>query len=293
MNAKITVLAVSAAVMGFASVASAQTVHIEDAAARVIYRPEDRSDFDVAITGDGAANLPRLRIERSGSDLRINGGLSGNRNARINRCRNANAYTPPASPGQGASANLPGVGALNMEDAPLIVISGPRNARIRTSGAVHGTVARGAENVDIGFGGCGSWVLANTEDRVRVAIGGSGNVWTGRARRMDVNIGGSGRVKAGHVEQLDVAIGGSGNIDVRRASGPVKVTVSGSGNVKIEDGNIPTMDARIMGSGNIEAGGSVGDLNARIMGAGNIRVARVTGNISRTVVGVGRITVND
>lgn len=293
MNAKFTALAVSAAVMGFGSVASAQTLHIEDAAVRVIYRPENRSDFDVAVTGDGASNLPRLRIDRSGGDLRIDGGLSRSRSSRVTRCRNGNADTPPASPGQGASVNVPGVGMVNMEDAPLLVISGPRNVRIRTSGSVHGTVARGAETVDVGVGGCGSWVVANTQDRVRVAIGGSGNVWTGRARRMDVNIGGSGRVKVANVEQLDVAIGGSGNIEARRVEGPVKVTVSGSGNVKIAEGNMPTMDARIMGSGNIEAGGTVGDLNARIMGAGNIRVDRVTGNISRTVVGVGRITVND
>ena len=293
MNAKLTVLAVSAAVMGFASAASAQTVHIEDAAARVIYRPENRSDFEVAITGNGASNLPQLRVERSGGDLRINGGLSRNRNVRVTRCRNGNADMPPASPGQGASVNVPGIGTIEMVNTPLIVISGPRDAKIRTSGVVHGTVARGAENVDIGFGGCGSWVVANTDDRVRISIGGSGHVWTGRARRMDLNIGGSGRVRAGSVEQLDVAIGGSGDIDVRRVSGPVKVAVSGSGNVTIADGNMPTMDARIMGSGNIEAGGVVGDLNARIMGAGNIQVERVTGNISRTVVGVGRITVND
>lgn len=294
MPARLYALALAVAAASMATAAQAQTVTIDDAVARVIYRPEDRADFQVSITGEGVAGLPPLRVARQGEDLVIDGDLD-RRNLRspISRCHNGDSGQPPASPGLGASVNVRGVGQLALSEAPLVIIRGPRDARIRTSGAVYGTVAPGPRNVDVGIAGCGAWVVANTEERLRVSVGGSGTVWTGTADVLDINIGGSGKVRATGAARMDVAIGGSGTVRLAHVDGPVGVAIGGSGTVHIASGNVPVLDAHIAGSGNIDFQGTAADLNARIMGAGTITVNRVTGNVSRSVVGVGRIRVND
>lgn len=292
MVVKISGVALALAVAGFSGEAYAQSVEIDNAVARVIYRVENRSDIEVSVVEEGRTNLPPLRVSRNGRNVKIDGQLSG-RN-RIGSCNSNRAGTEaPSSPGANARVTVRGVGTVDVNDVPLIIIKGPRNASINTNGAVYGSVARGADNVDIYTGGCGGWVIGNVRDTVTVSIGGSGNVWTGTARNMQLNIGGSGTVRATRIEDLNINIGGSGNVVVGEVRGDVDVRVGGSGNVDINEGRIGSLKARVAGSGTIRFAGTVRDLDASIMGAGNIEVDRVTGNVNRRIVGVGAIRIHN
>lgn len=283
------VLALSMA--GLAGGAQAQSVEIDNAVARVIYRVENRSDLEVTVVETGRSDIPAIQITRVGRDIRIDGSLEG-RN-RINGCRSSSGATAPSLPGEGASVSVRGLGRIELKDAPLLIIKGPRDVSIKTAGGVFGTVARGADNVAITTGGCGGWVVGNTSDSINVSIGGSGNVWTGTSRNMQINIGGSGTVRSVRVNDLSVNIGGSGNVYVGDVRGDMNVGVGGSGNVEVAAGNIGHMRARVAGSGSLDINASVRDLDATIMGAGNIVVDRVTGNVSRRVVGVGNIRIRN
>ena len=46
---------------------------------------------------------------------------------------------------------------INLSDAPLIVILPPRNVNVGASGAVFGSVGRGASSIELGNAGCGYW----------------------------------------------------------------------------------------------------------------------------------------
>src|SRR5690606_19260848 len=97
-------------------------VEIEHAVARVVVIVEDRADIGVEIE-QGASQLPALRVERDGANVRINGGLArrvaGIRMGdAIRECRSGPDSTRP---GLGASVEVRDIGRVNLEDAPLIV----------------------------------------------------------------------------------------------------------------------------------------------------------------------------
>lgn len=297
MLLKVTSLAVALTALASPSLAQTNSarpeVTIKDVYARVIYRPEDRTDYAVTIAESGSDRLPTLQIKQAGGKLEIAGGLNTGRfGTRISRCNSGSSTTAPESPGQGGSATVDGIGQLGADEAPLIIISGPRNADIRAGGAVFGTVTRGAENVNLRVGGCGGWVVANTEGQLALNIGGNATVWAGTAREAVVNLGGQGRITTNAVRSLRANIGGAGNIRVASVDGDVDVRIGGSGAVLIDGGSAPRVNARIAGHGDIEFGGTAQDLEAVVAGSGRIEVERVTGNITRRVVGAGRIKAN-
>lgn len=281
------------AASAFGGAAQAQSVLIEDAVARVIYRPSDRTDFQVEVVGESVAGLSAVAVSRVGNDLKISGGLaSDNRRLRLHNCTASTGDAPPSQPGQGASVSVPQLGLVRAEDAPLIIINGPRDASIRTSGAVFGTITRGVENVKLDVGGCGAWVVPNTERQTDINIGGHGQVWIGSVDKLTVKIGGNGHVRTARAQAVDVGIGGSGRVYIQNINGPMDVGVAGAGTVRVAEGHIDRLNARIMGSGDLDVGATVGNLNATIMGAGNIEVERVTGEVKRRVVGVGLISIH-
>lgn len=299
MMFRITSLAAALTALAVPTLANAQTqsarsvVDIKNAYARIIYLPENRTDYVVTVTENGSDALPRLQITQSPRKLEIDGGISDQRSGiRISQCRNGDNNTIPESPGIGSSVTLSGIGRVDATDAPLLIIRGPLNADIRSSGAVYGTVTRGASNIDLRVGGCGAWVVANTPERLGLSIGGNAIVWAGDIGDLDVKIGGSGHVKANHIRTLSASMGGSGRIGVASIDGNLDVRIGGSGTVDIASGNIPTLTARIGGSGDIEFGGTVHDLDATIAGAGRITVDQTTGTVRSRVMGSGRINVN-
>lgn len=287
----LSVLAIS---MGVAGAASAQSVRIEGAVARVVVIPEARSDVGVEII-PGRAELPALKVERRGDRVLIDGGLvqgRGNfRALRVNRCERGSATQ--RRPGEGAFVEVRGMGRINLEDAPLVVLRTPRKVDVDASGGVFGSVGPGAETLDLASAGCGLWTVGNVEGRADLAVAGSGGVRIGNTQRLNISIGGSGDVRAQQTGSLTASIGGSGDVKVRRVNGAAEIQVGGSGDVHIEGGRIDKLDVAIAGSGDIRIDATVADMDAAIAGSGDIRVERVTGRISRSVIGSGRVHIGN
>ena len=268
-------------------------VEIDNAVARVAIVVEDRTDIAVEIE-QGTSSLPALRVSRDGDNVRIDGGLrrrglfSGG--GFIRNCRSGPAG---GEPGVGASVEVRRVGRVNLSDAPLIVIRTPRAVDVDASGAVFGSVGRGATSVDLANGGCGHWNVANTEGPVSLSVAGSGDMRAGTSTALDISIGGSGSVTAGATGALDISIGGSGNVVVARVDGPTDVSIGGSGDVVIRAGTAPDLSISIAGSGDVNFGGVAGDVSVSVVGAGDVTVARATGSVSRSVVGSGDVRIGN
>lgn len=285
----------AAAVMAapaFANPGDGPEVEIRHAVARVAVIVEDRTDIAVEVE-QGSSGLPAIQVTRVGNEVRIDGGLRRrgflNRRDAIRECRSGpdNAQRP----GDGASVEVRDLGRINISDAPLIVIRTPRQVDVSASGAVFGSVGRGATAVDLGSTGCGYWNVANTEGPVSLSIGGSGDIRAGSSTSLDISIGGSGSVTAGATRGLEIAIGGSGDVAVARIDGPLDVAIGGSGDVVVRDGTSPDVSISIAGSGDVNFGGVAGDVDVSIAGGGDVAIARATGSVSRSIVGSGDIRI--
>jgi hypothetical protein len=287
--------AVIAAVAALAAPVLAQDgpeVQIRHAVARVAIVVEDRADIAVEVE-QGASGLPALEVSRSGNEVRIDGGLRRrgffSRGDGIRNCRTGPDNA--ARPGEGASVEVRDHGRINVADAPLIVIRTPRKVDVSASGAVFGSVGRGAASVDLSSGGCGRWDVANTDGPVSLAIGGSGDMRAGTTRSLEITIGGSGSVVAGATRDLEVSIGGAGDVVVARIDGPMDVSIAGSGDVAVRGGTSPEVSISIAGSGDVDFGGVAGDVDISIAGGGDVTIARATGSVSRSVIGSGDIRI--
>ena len=286
------VAAAATAAAATSALAQSPEVEIEHAVARVVVIVEDRADIGVEIE-QGSSQLPALRVTRRGDDVRIDGGL-GRRLAGVrmgDSIRNCRSGPDRSRPGQGASVEVRDIGRVNLDDAPLIVIRSPRDVHIDAGGAVFGAIGRGATSVDMGNGGCGDWVIANTDGPVDASMGGSGELTVGTSRSLDASLGGSGRLTAGATGSLDLSLGGSGEAMIAQVDGDADIAIGGSGEVAIRRGRIPNLEIAIGGSGDIDFGGTAGDVSVSIAGSGDVRIAEATGNISRSVVGSGDIRI--
>lgn len=284
--------AVAAAAIAGPALAKDPQVEIEHAVARVVVIVEDRADIGVEVQ-QGASRLPALRVDRHGDTVHIDGGL-GRRMAGFrvgDSIRNCRSGPDRTRPGQGASVEVRDLGRINLDDAPLIVIRSPRNVNIDAGGAVYGSIGRGATSVDMGNGGCGDWVIANTDGPVDASMGGSGELTVGTSRSLEASLGGSGHLTAGATGRLELNMGGSGEAMIAQVDGDTDISIGGSGEVAIRRGRIPNLDVSIAGSGDVDFGGTAGDVSVSIAGSGDIRIAEATGSISRSVVGSGDIRI--
>lgn len=283
-----TALILSAALMSttaLAGAAQAQDVQIENAVARVIVLVEDRSDVAVEIER-GRADLPVPTVRRSGDRIEVDGNLP--RRA-IRNCRSG--PDSARQPGEGASVDLRDIGRVNLSEAPLIVVRTPRKVEVAASGAVFGTIGRGASDVEFGNAGCGDWTIASVTGTLDLSLAGSGDAVVGSSDRLKVGIGGSGNVRAGATRDLEVGIAGSGDVEVAGVNGPVELGVAGSGDLLVRGGAAPRMKISVAGSGDVEFRGTVGDLDVSVAGSGDVRVHEVTGRVSRAIIGSGDIRI--
>ena len=287
--------AVIAAVAAMAAPAFAKDgpeVEIDHAVARVAVIVEDRADIAVEVE-QGSSGLPAIQVTRVGNEVRIDGGLRRrgflNRRDSIQECRSGPDNA--ALPGDGASVEVRDHGRINISDAPLIVIRTPRQVNVSASGAVFGSVGRGASSVDLGASGCGYWNVANTEGPVSLSIAGSGDMRAGTSASLDISIAGSGSASGGVTRELDVSIAGSGDVAVARIDGPMDVSIAGSGDVVVRDGTSPEVSISIMGSGDVTFGGVAGDVDVSMAGGGDVTIARATGAVSRSIAGSGDIRI--
>lgn len=276
----------------FARSGDGPEVEIRHAVARVAVIVEDRADVAVEVE-QGSSGLPAIQVSRVGNEIRVDGGLRRggflNRGDGIRQCRSG--PDDAQRPGDGASVEVRGHGRINISDAPLIVIRTPRQVDVAASGAVFGSIGRGASSVELGSSGCGYWNVANTEGPVSLSIGGSGDIRAGTSTSLDISIGGSGSVTAGATRDLKIAIGGSGDIVVARIDGPLDVSIGGSGDVVVRDGTSPDVSISIAGSGDVKFDGVAGDVDVSIAGGGDVDIARATGSVSRSVAGGGDIRI--
>jgi hypothetical protein len=289
------VSAVALAAMAGPALAKEPNVEIRYAVARVAVVVEDRADVVVEVE-QGSSRLPRVEVTREGDEIRVNGGLrrrGGLFNGGSDGINNCHTGSAAGRAGEGAWVEVRGIGRVNVADAPLIVIRTPRNVDVSASGAVFGSVGRGARSLELGHAGCGRWDVANVDGAVSLSIGGSGDIRAGTSSSLEINIGGSGSVTAGATRGLEVNIGGSGDVTLARLDGRMEVSIGGSGDVDVRSGSSPKVDISIAGSGDVNFGGEAVDVDISIMGGGDVTIARATGSVSRSIMGGGDIRIGN
>jgi len=258
--------------------ASAASVEVKDAVARVTVIPENRTDVKVEFISTN----PKLPLQ-----LRTFGGrtiVDGDLDRKIRDCHGT---------GDRASVSVRGVGNVGWSEMPQIVIRTPRDVDVDAGGAIWGTVGRSA-TLALGNAGCGDWTVGNVEGRMRLSQAGSGDTRAGSAGEAKVRVAGSGDTTIADVRgpvQIDIA--GSGDVNVASVSGPLEVHVAGSGDVRVASGKATDFDVSVAGSGDVHFGGVAQNLKARIMGSGDVRAREVTGHVSKTIMGSGGVTVGN
>jgi len=261
-----------------AGAASAASVEVKDAVARVTVVPENRSDIKVEVI-QANPRLPLVVREFGGRTI-----VDGDLRRRIRNCRGR---------GDNISVRVRDVGEVGFRDMPQIVIHTPRDVDVDAGGAVWGSVGRAA-SVHLGNAGCGDWTVANVDGELRVSQAGSGDTRAGAAGSAHVRVAGSGDTVVGEVRgPLEVDIAGSGDVSAQAVSGALEVHVAGSGDVKVASGHATSMAVTVAGSGDVSFGGVADSLKARIAGSGDVRARQVTGNVSKTVMGSGSVTIGD
>lgn len=293
MKLAIAAAAVLAALAGPAFARSGPEVDIRYAVARVAVIVEDRTDISVEVE-QGTSGLPAVTVTRDGANVRIDGGLRrrgllGANGSGLRNCRSGPVTA--ARPGDGASVEVRDVGRVNLADAPMIVIRTPRQVDVDASGAVFGSVGRGATSVELGNSGCGGWNVANTAGPVSLSLSGSGDIRVGTSTALDTSISGAGSVTAGATRGLEVSLSGAGDVVVARLDGPAEISISGAGDVSVRAGTAPSLSISIAGVGDVDFAGVAGDVDVSLAGAGDVRIARATGSVSRSIAGVGDIRI--
>lgn len=262
---------------GAASAASAASVEIRDVAARVTVIPEDRSDIKVELL----ATNPRLPIEvtTAGAVTIVDGGLRH----RIRDCH-PRADRP--------SVFVRGVGRVDNDALPQVVIRTPRNVAVASSGAVFGAVGRAA-SLELRDSGCSAWTIADVAGQASIDESGAGSVRLGSTGRLDVRLSGAAEIHAVAARQgLDAQLSGAGGVSLEDIAGPMDARVSGLGHVRVRGGHAGLVRAAVSGVGGVDFGGSADNLEASISGLGGIHVNRVTGRVTKSVSGLGHVTVD-
>ena len=274
----------SAALLASAGAASAQTIEIENAVARVTVITEARSDIQVDVV-QGSAALPPVKVTRRGDTTFIDGGL---RSRDIRGCTERSTAS-----GEQITVEVNGVGRIPLQTAPRIVIRAPLSVEVESDGAVWGTVGR-TDALELSNAGCGDWTVANVRGELEINVAGSGDVRAGTAGSADIDVAGSGDVSlVSAANGLEIAVAGSGDVRVGSSAGQFEARVAGSGDVIVNGGRADRARVSIAGSGDVRFAGVANSLSAQVAGSGDVRFAQVTGDISRSVVGSGAVIVGN
>lgn len=267
----------AAAVAFMAGAAQAQTLEIKDAVARVTVIPEARKDIKVEVVSRNPS-LP-LSLSSRGDRTVLDGGLA----RKIRNC---------TSGGQGSAAvTVAGVGRVEWDEMPQIVIRTPKDVVVEAGGAVFGSVGRSA-SLKLSSAGCGDWTVANVAGRLDVNLAGSGDIATGTAAAAKLRLAGSGDIDTRNVAgAVEVDLAGSGDVDVGSVNGPLDIKIAGSGDVEVAGGEATAMTVSVAGSGGVTFDGQAASLKARVAGSGDVRVKSVKGEVSKSVLGSGTVEI--
>ena len=267
----------AAAALVTVGAASAASVDIKDAVARVTVVPEDRADVKVEIVTRNP-KLP-LEVRTFGGLTTIDGGLRH----RIHDCHHS---------GGRPEASVWGLGRVEGDAIPQVVIRTPRAVAVSANGAVFGSIGRSA-SVNLQDSGCSAWSIADVAGDAAVRSSGAGSVQLGATGHLNVHLSGAANIHATHVRQgMESQLSGAGNIEVQDVAGPVDARVSGIGHIRVAGGHITTLRASISGIGGVDFGGVADSLDAGVSGMGSVRVRQVTGQVTKSVSGAGHVTID-
>ena len=271
-------IAASALALAAAGGAKAASVEIRDAVARVTVIPEDRSDVRVEFLSRNP-KLP-FEVRTRGSEVVVDGGLSH----RIRSC----------SRGDRPRAAVWGVGEVEGDAVPQVVIHTPRAVMVSSNGVVFGAIGR-AGSVQLRDSGCSTWTIADVQGDVSVDESGAGLVRMGAMGRLDVRLSGAADIHAVRVRQgVTASLSGKGGLKVEDlVDGPMDAHVSGLGRVRVAEGRASNVRALVSGMGGVDFGGSAGGLEADISGVGTVHVRQVTGPVTKSVSGIGHVSIDD
>ena len=285
MQLKLVLAAGAAAVLSAGSALAEPSLAVTRAAARVTVIPEARSDVSVTVVKTNP-RLP-LHIRQEGDRVVVDGGLGARGFSLFDWSSGANCH----GGSQDRWVTVSGVGRVNWQDLPQIVVRTPLDAHIGADGAVWGVVGRG-HALDLSDSGCGDWTVANQAGDLKVHVAGSGDVYAGSSQAADVSVSGSGDVYLTRVNSgLTVSVAGSGDVTATSVDGPLHTKIAGSGDVRVHAGNVGEMRASVAGSGDVRFGGVARTLDAHIAGSGDVYAAKVTGEVTKHVAGSGEVSV--
>jgi len=262
---------------GWQRYVNAREVDLQNVAAFIRVRPEDRSDVAVSIVNPGALPAPNLR--RSGRRLVIDGRLRG----QIRACTVrgvADLEVQTARQGRVTGAQL-----------PIIELRVPEDAVLTVSGAVRLHMST-AETLELRIDGCGDADVERVRDTAEVAVAGHADMRIHDSGELEALVAGDGSITAGIVRDgLTVSIAGPGNFSASRADGATNVVVQGPGHALIRAGRAEDVTVVVNGPGTFTHNGSAETLDALIVGGGEVRVREVEGDISRRVIGGGEVRI--
>jgi hypothetical protein len=260
-----------------ASAAKAASVEIRDAVARVTVIPEARNDIKVEVIRTNP-KLP-IVVRNEGGRTVVDGGL-------FHRIRNCGGS------GENSHIRVAGIGNVDWNERPQIVIHTPRDVSLAANGAVTGEIGRAA-SVDVASSGCGGWTIADVAGEANIRASGAGSVRMGQASQLTAHLSGAGSLHATRLRGLDARLSGAGGVTVEDIAGPVEAQVSGVGRVKLAGGRASSLRASVSGVGGVDFGGVAESLDASISGMGSIRVKQVTGEVRKSVSGIGHVSIGD
>jgi hypothetical protein len=261
-----------------ACVAHAASVEVRDAVARVIVVPENRTDVKVEFLTTNP-KLP-ITVRQFGDRTIVDGGLAH----RIRRC-NLHSDRP--------SASVWGVGRVEDDEMPKVVIRTPREVELDANGVVFGAMGRSA-SLQLHDSGCSRWRIADVAGEANLNESGLGSIRMGEAGRLDIRLSGAAQIHAMGVRNgMDARLSGAGGVQVARFAGPMDARVSGVGHLRVDSGQATTLRADVSGIGGIEFNGVANSLDASISGLGNVRVKQVTGAVTKSVSGGGRVVIEN
>lgn len=276
MRVAMAVLGAAAALIGGGE-ASAAAVQVKDAVARVTVIPEDRSDVKVEFLSTNP-KLPVNVSTRDGLTI-VDGGLAH----RIRDCKRRADHP---------SAWVRGVGRVEADAMPQIVIRTPKAVVLSANGAVFGAVGRSA-SLELQDAGCDVWTIADVAGEARITESGAGAIRMGAADHLEARLSGAADVHAVAARRgLDAHVSGAGGVSLEEVSGPLAADISGLGHVRVAGGRATEVRASVSGLGGVDFGGSAETLRASISGVGNVHVKQVTGPVTQTVSGIGHVTVD-
>lgn len=274
--------AVFAAIAFAAAGASAASVEIKNAIARVTIIPESRSDVAVTVVRDDPHHPLKVGVWPDGRTVIDGGYFGGLFGGGITDCNS-----------HGGLFRVRVFGGESVDHGTIaqVVIHVPLDARVSAGGAVYGEVGR-ADSLDLRVAGCGDWVVANVHGRFSLSDSGSGDVRTGSAGEMKISTAGSGDIYTRSVANgLEANMSGSSDVKVEEVSGPVKVRITGSGDLGVGGGHASDLDVFIAGSGDVNFRGVADTVTAFVAGSGDVNVAHVTGAVKKSVAGSGDVNI--